>query len=445
MELTWPINVFGSEKAKVLQPTVVQRLHLHRWHSKTVTLSQKYQLATGGDMSKVWGHVGTATMVAAKFCFVGWLTHVLFVVILCDWLLLIEERFQQQVVQKGWHQPLPISWKHWWRMLSSQILQRAALPKIYGNVSRFLGLWVSTLDVSWGSSLLSQASTSENLKIRRSLGQPTKDVLLSLHDHDWNPAAVFFWCTVVHAIVWPEMHKRYVTMYVDYVYTCCLDMSWFLSGNIGSNCTLQKSHFDRQGSTEAECYNELKCNDYCCVNDKLRLKDWYERLWKCRNQMVVEWYFWTKSCTQRIKIPINCSVSTCFDHPNWYRPLFIKPCCARPWHLQKNMVLQQILNLLNQEGAAQILGSTDEECCEAANWTTCCEGLRKGIPILLSQLTFSAWKISGCGWYKYVTCNNDMFETWATLHPNGFHSQYGQTCHSVYTHMNMCIILYTYL
>ena len=47
----------------------------------------------------------------------------------------------------------------------------------------------------------------------------------------------------------------------------------------------------RQGSTEAECYNELKCNDYCCVNDKLRLK----------------------------------------------------------------------------EGAAQILGSTDEECCEAAN------------------------------------------------------------------------------
>ena len=56
------------------------------------------------------------------------------------------------------------------------------------------------------------------------------------------------------------------------------------------------------------------------------------------------------------------------------------------------MVLHQILKLLNQEGAAQILGSTDEECCEAANWTTCCEGLRKGIPILLSQLTFSAWK-----------------------------------------------------
>lgn len=146
MELTWPINVFGSKKAKVLQPTVVQRLHLHRWHSKTVTLSRKYQLATGGDMSKVWGRVGTATMVAAKLCFVGWcgmIDSCAFVVILCDWLLLIEERFQQQVVQKGWHQPLPISWKHWWRMLSSQVLQRAALPKIYRNVSRFLGsqLW----------------------------------------------------------------------------------------------------------------------------------------------------------------------------------------------------------------------------------------------------------------------------------------------------------------
>ena len=127
--------VFGSAKAKVLQPTVVQRLHLHRWHSKTVTLSRKYQLATRGGMSKVWGHVRTATMEGAKFCFVGWLTHVFFVVILCDWLFLIEERFQQQVVQKGWHQPLPLSWKHWWRMLSSQVLQRAALPKIYRNVS----------------------------------------------------------------------------------------------------------------------------------------------------------------------------------------------------------------------------------------------------------------------------------------------------------------------
>lgn len=29
----------------------------------------------------------------------------------------------------------------------------------------------------------------------------------------------------------------------------------------------------RQGNTEAECYNELKCSDYCCVNHKLTLKE----------------------------------------------------------------------------------------------------------------------------------------------------------------------------
>ena len=29
----------------------------------------------------------------------------------------------------------------------------------------------------------------------------------------------------------------------------------------------------RQGSTEAECYNELKCSDHCCTSEELRLKD----------------------------------------------------------------------------------------------------------------------------------------------------------------------------
>lgn len=29
----------------------------------------------------------------------------------------------------------------------------------------------------------------------------------------------------------------------------------------------------RQGSTEAECYNELKCSDYCCVDPSLQHKE----------------------------------------------------------------------------------------------------------------------------------------------------------------------------
>jgi hypothetical protein len=36
----------------------------------------------------------------------------------------------------------------------------------------------------------------------------------------------------------------------------------------------------RQGNTEAECYNELKCSDYCCVNDKLTLKDVEKITWE---------------------------------------------------------------------------------------------------------------------------------------------------------------------
>jgi len=96
----------------------------------------------------------------------------------------------------------------------------------------------------------------------------------------------------------------------------------------------------------------------------LRLKDWYE-------SVEIKWLsndtFEQNPAHEELKFP---SIAV-FQHVST-TPTGTELCLSNlVVHAlgicKKNMVLQQILNLLNQEGAAQILGSTDEECCEAAN------------------------------------------------------------------------------
>ncbi len=329
--------VFCSGKAKVLQPSVVQRLHLHRWHSKTVTLSQRYQLATGGDMSKVSCEIASGIQATSnngrcQILFRGMIDSCASRVVIL-WLSLAD--WGTFPAASGSKRLTPTTSNFVEALMKNVVIPSIAASCFAKNLLKCFTPW----DLDFGSQLWTfhevlhcfpKQVRAKSWRSGEAQAQPAKDVLLSLHNMMIMIEILlncFFFGggTVVHASVWHETQKAHLNYVCNTVCRLCLyvlfpDMFWFLRVQYRF-----QFHYKRVISTGKEAQKLSATMSWSAMITAASTISCTSRTgMKCRkNQMVVQWYVWTKSCTWSIKITINCSVSTCFNHPNWYRTLFI--------------------------------------------------------------------------------------------------------------------------